>query len=111
MLNTGPACKVSIYVTDAATYHGVSSSTAILDFLFRSGVAGATEFKGVGGFGAHHHLHTTASFYVADHLPVVVQFIDTRSKVDELMPTLIEMAGTGIIEMQEATILKATQPR
>ena len=52
MLSAGKALKVSIYVSDGATRHGVPVSSAILDFLFYRGVSGATLFKGVAGFGA-----------------------------------------------------------
>jgi len=111
MLNPGPACKVSIYVTDGATHHGANAATAIIDFLFRSGVSGATALKGIAGFGSDHHLHSTASVYVADNLPIKVEFIEERSVVDGLMPKLIEMAGTGMIELQETTIVKAPHAR
>ena len=38
MLQPGKALKVSIYVSEGSTRHGVSTSSAILDFLFYRGV-------------------------------------------------------------------------
>jgi len=107
MLATGKALKVSIYVTDGATHHGQPVHSVILDFLFKSGVSGATALKGFAGFGSDHHLHTSASIFLADSLPLKIEFIETPAKVDELMPKLIELAGTGMIEAQETTVVKA----
>jgi PII-like signaling protein len=44
---------------------------------------------------------------LSDRLPVKVEFIETREKVDALMGELMELAGRGMIEVQETTIVKA----
>lgn len=109
MLKAGKAVKVSIYLSEDATHHGVSTFATILDFLYFRGVAGATVLKGVAGFGADHHLHTSSLVDISDHLPVKIEFIETREKVDELLGKLEDMAGSGMIEVQETTIAKPAQ--
>lgn len=106
LLKSGPAKKVSIYVGEDQHYHGNSVYAAILDFLFYRGVAGATVTRGIAGFGADHHLHTTRLVDLTQNLPVKIEFIDTPEKVDELLPKLREMAGTGLIDIQDTTIVK-----
>jgi len=106
MLKTGRALKVSIYVTEGSTHHGFAAASSILDFLFYRGVSGATVLKGVAGFGADHHIHTTSIVEISDRLPVKVEFIESPEKVEELMGKLQELAGTGMIEVQETTIAK-----
>jgi len=107
MLTTGKALKVSIYVSEGATYHGASTYATILDFLFYRGVCGATVLKGVAGFGADRHLHSASSVEISDKLPIRIEFVETREKVDEIMGKLEELAGTGLIEVQETTVVKA----
>lgn len=109
MLKAGKAVKVSIYLSEGATHHGASTSSSILDFLFFRGVSGATVLKGVAGFGADHHLHTSSLVAVSDHLPMKIEFIETREKVDELLGKLEDMVGSGMIELQETTIAKPAQ--
>jgi PII-like signaling protein len=109
MLNAGKAVKVSIYLSEGSTHHGMSRYLSILDFLFFRGVSGATVLKGVAGFGADHHLHTSSTVDISDHLPLKIEFIETREKVDELLGKLEEMAGSGMIEVQETTIAKPAQ--
>lgn len=106
MLESGKAVKVSIYLSEGNTDHGISSSREVLDFLFFRGVSGATVLKGVAGFGADHHLHTASIVEISDHLPIKVEFIETRQKVGELMGKLEAIVGTGMIEIQETTIVK-----
>ena len=106
MLSTGKAIKVSIYLSEGSTYHRASTYSSILDFLFFRGVSGATVLKGVAGFGADHHMHSANFVEISDHLPLKIEFIETREKVDELLGKLEEMAGSGMIEVQETTIAK-----
>lgn len=106
MLSAGKAVKVSIYLSEGSTHHGVSTYASILDFLFFRGVSGATVLKGVAGFGADHHIHSASSVEISDHLPLKVEFIETREKVNELLGKLEEMAGSGMIELQETTVAK-----
>lgn len=109
MLNAGKALKVSIYVSEGSTHHGIATYSSILDFLFYRGVSGATVTKGIAGFGADHHIHTSRSVEISDHLPLKVEFIESREKVNELLGKLEELVGTGMIEVQETTVAKPAQ--
>ena len=109
MLAPGPGKKVGIYVAEDQQYHGTSAYAAILDFLFFHGVSGATVSRGIAGFGADHHLHTNRLVDLSVRLPVKIEFIETAQKVEELLPKLHELAGTGLIEMHDTTIVKPAE--
>ena len=111
MLTPGPGKKVGIYVAEDQQYHGTAAYAAILDFLFFHNVSGATVTRGIAGFGADHHLHTTRVVELAVKLPIKVEFIETATKVEELLPKLQEMAGTGLIEVQDTTIVKPAEKK
>ncbi len=106
MLTAGPAKKVSIYVGEDHQYHGHSAYAAILDYLFYRGVSGANVVRGIAGFGADHHLHTTRILRLTENLPIKIEFIETAQKIEELMPKLRELSGTGLIEIQDTTVEK-----
>lgn len=105
MLTTGKATKVTLYLSDGAKHHGVPVYSSILDYLFHSGIAGATVVKGVAGFGAAHRLHSAHILEISDHLPIKVEFIESREKVDLVLPELEKRIGSGLIEVQETTIV------
>ena len=109
MMKAGPAKKVSIYVGQDRHYHGESVYAAILDFLFYHKAAGASVSRGIAGFGADHHLHTDRILVLTENLPIKVEFIESPEKVEELLPKLHEMVGTGLIEIQDTTVVKPSE--
>ena len=109
MLQAGKAVKVSIYLNEGSTYHGAATYSGIIDFLFYRGVSGAMVLKGVAGFGADHHIHSSNFVEISDQLPMKIEFVESREKVDELLGKLEEMVGGGMIEVQETTVAKAGQ--
>jgi uncharacterized protein len=111
VLQAGPAKRVCIYVGEDQQYHGNALYAAILEFLFFRGISGATVTKGIAGFGADHHLHTTRILRLTEDLPIKIEFIETPDKVNEVLPKLQAMAGTGLIELQDTMIVKPSEPQ
>jgi PII-like signaling protein len=109
VLKSGPAKKVSIYVGEDHQYHGQSLYSAILNFLFYHGISGASVVRGIAGFGADHHLHTMRIEVLTQDLPIKVEFIETPEKVEEVLPKLHELAGTGLIEVQDTLVVKPAE--
>src|SRR5580658_3676839 len=109
MLKAGPAKKVSIYVGEDHKIHGHSIYSAILDFLFYRGISGANVVRGITGFGANHRMQTDRILALTENLPMKVEFIETPEKVEELLPKLHEMVGTGLIEIQDTIIVKPSE--
>jgi uncharacterized protein len=109
MLKAGPAKKVSIYVGEEHKYHGQSVYAAILDFLFYHGISGASVVRGIAGFGADHHLHTTRIEVLTQDLPMKIEFIESAEKVEAILPKLHELTGTGLIEIQDTTVVKPAE--
>ena len=105
MLTTGKAVKVTVYLSDGAKHKGVPVYTSLLDFLHDNGIAGASVFKGVAGFGAHRRIHAAHIVELSDHLPIKVEFIDSREKVESILPQIEERCGCGLIELQEASVI------
>ena len=110
MLNPGPAKKVNIYVGEDQQYHAHALYAAILDYLFSHGVSGATAIRGIAGFGAHHKMHTARILDLTVNLPVKIEFIESAEKLEEILPKLRDMIGTGLIEMQDTLVIKSDHP-
>jgi PII-like signaling protein len=110
MLAKGPAKKVTIYINEDTQHHHTALHDAIMTFLLHRGVSGATATRAFSGFGAHHTLHTPKIDVMAEHLPIRIEFVDSAEKVDEVLPTLYDMVGDGLIEVQDTTIVKAARP-
>jgi PII-like signaling protein len=107
MLGPGPAKKVSIYVGEDQQYHNHALYAVILDYLFYRGVSGAGVVRGIAGFGADHKMHTARILRLTENLPVKIEFIESQEKVDEILPKLHEMVGTGLIEVQDTVVVRS----
>jgi uncharacterized protein len=106
MLNPGPAKKVTVYVSEDVHHRGEPLYLAVLNFLFSHRVAGATVVKGVAGFGAEHHLHTTRLLELSEHLPIRLEFIENEQTLNSLMPALRELVTEGLITVSEVEVLQ-----
>jgi len=91
---------------EGESYHGSPVYTAILDFLFFRGISDATVSRGIAGFGADHKLHTSRLLDLADKMPIKIEFIETAEKVEEILPKLSDMMGSGFFEIHEVSIVR-----
>ena len=106
MLTKGPAKKVTIFINEDTQHHLTALHDSIMAFLMHKGVCGATATRAYAGFGSHQILHTPKIEVLAQHLPIRIEFVETREKVDEVLPTLYEMVSDGLIEVQDTTVVK-----
>jgi len=109
MLSKGPAKKVTVYLNEDTQHHFETLHESILTFLMHKGVAGATAFRGLAGFGSHRILHTRRVEVLSEHLPILIEFVESAEKVEELLPTLYEMVTDGLIEVQDTNVIKAVK--
>ena len=79
---------------------------ALLQRLRKEGYAGATVFRGIGGFGARSVVHTTLLERLSQDLPLVVEIVDTAAQIDRLLPALDEMVAEGLVTMEKVRVLK-----
>ena len=70
-------------------------------------MAGATVIRGIMGFGAGSRvLHTAKFLRLSEDLPMVVEIVDTKEKIDQLLPFLDEIVEEGMITMENVKVLK-----
>lgn len=70
------------------------------------GLAGATVFRGIMGFGADSHMHSAKILRLSGDLPVVVEIVDTEENISKLLPFLDEAVQEGLITMEKVRVIK-----
>jgi len=70
-------------------------------------MAGALVLRGPMGFGAGSQIHTAKILQLSMDLPVVIEIIDTKEKVDAFLPTVSSMVNGGLVTVQPVTIVHA----
>ena len=70
------------------------------------GMAGATVLRGVMGFGKHSILHTAKILRLSEDLPMVIEIVDSREKVEAFLPQLEEMIKDGMVTLEPIRVLQ-----
>ncbi|HVR99999.1 MAG TPA: DUF190 domain-containing protein [Thermoanaerobaculia bacterium] len=99
----GDGLLVRIFVGEADRYGEVLLYEAIVQCAREKGLAGATVLRGVEGFGAHNLIHTTT--VLAQDLPVVVEIVDQRKKIEEFLPELDAMISEGLVTLEPVQVI------
>src|SRR5271169_4446797 len=69
-------------------------------------LGGATVLRGHAGFGHSSRLHATKFLRLSQDLPVVVEIVDSKEKIDAFLPVLDGMMSSGLITMERAEVLQ-----
>lgn len=69
-----------------------------------AGLAGATVLRGIEGFGAHSRLHTAKILRLSEDLPIVVEIVDAKGKIDAFMPTVDHAITEGLATLERVTV-------
>jgi PII-like signaling protein len=69
-------------------------------------LAGATVLRGPMGFGHSSHLHTAKILRLSENLPVIVEIVDSREKIDAFLPLLDPMMSSGLVTLETVQVLQ-----
>lgn len=69
-------------------------------------LAGATVLRGPMGFGARSRMHTTKILRLSEDLPMVIEIVDRREKIDELLPHIDAMVTEGLVTLEKVQVIK-----
>jgi uncharacterized protein len=108
MVQPGEAVLLRAYIGSDDTYGETPLSDAILEVARRRGLAGVTVLRGLAGYGASAGIHRPSGLFSQD-LPVIVEIIDSREKIEAFLPTLDGMMSGGLVAIEQLTVLRAFQ--
>jgi len=103
-----------IHICEDDRYGDKALSEALVDLFNREGYAEATVLKGIAGFGAQTGQRRDALSERSHRLPVVVEVISCRARIDWIMPRICGMMGNGMITQGTVKVarrfVKSKQP-
>ena len=68
------------------------------------GLAGATAWRGMIGFGASSRIHTYKIERLSEDLPVVIEIVDTREKLEAFLASIDPAIHEGLATMEKAEV-------
>jgi PII-like signaling protein len=101
----GNGLLARIYIGESDTWHGRPLYEAIVHLLRERGLAGATVLRGIEGFGAKQHLHTTRILSLSSDLPVLIEVVDQEDRLRAVLPELDAMVADGLITLEKVEVI------
>jgi uncharacterized protein len=106
----GEAKLLRIFVGEDDKINRLPVYEKIVQEARQSGLAGATVFKGLMGFGGSSRIHTSKILRLSEDMPMVIEIVDEIEKVENFLPVLnkiFEEANSGgLITIEKAEIIK-----
>ncbi|WP_431925256.1 DUF190 domain-containing protein [Nonomuraea jabiensis] len=102
----GPALRLTVFVGDTDTWHHKPLHHEIVHRAHAAGLAGASVFRGMEGYGASNRVHTTRILSLSEDLPVAVIIVDTEEKIRGFLPQLDELITDGLVILDEVEVIR-----
>ena len=99
-------CLLRVFLGESDRSDGKPAYEAIVLAARKAGLAGATVTMGAMGFGGHSRLHTFKILRLSEDLPVVVEIVDTREKIDAFLPQLDALMKEGLVTMEDVRVIR-----
>ena len=101
-----------IFIGESDRHEGLPLYQWLVRAAREFGLAGATALRGMEGFGARSRIHTSKILRLSTDLPIVVEIVDTRVKIEkflEIVDHAIE-EGMATIEKVEVRFYRSGKP-
>ena len=88
---SGQAVLLRVFLGESDKLGHLPLYEAIVKKAREEGMAGATELKGVLGYGASDHIRTSKLLDLSGDLPLVNEMVDEETRVEAFLPALSAM--------------------
>lgn len=101
----GPGERLTIYIGETDQHNHRPLYTEIVERAHEAGLAGATVLRGIEGFGASSHIHTTRILRLSEDLPVTIVIVDITERIDAFLAQLDELITEGLVVREDIDIV------
>ncbi|MFF9667441.1 DUF190 domain-containing protein [Streptomyces althioticus] len=101
----GPALRLTVLVGESDPWHHRPLYSEIVHRARAAGLAGASVFRGIEGFGASSLVHTARLLSLSEDLPVAVVIVDEEDRVRAFLPQLEELVAEGLVLLDRCEVV------
>ncbi|HEY4486093.1 MAG TPA: DUF190 domain-containing protein [Nitrospiria bacterium] len=105
--------RLKIFIGETDRSGGRPLYETIVEKARERGLAGATVFRGLLGFGANSRIHTSKILRLSEDLPIVIEIIDRPDRIAAFLPDLNGMIREGMITLEPVKVIayRASTPK
>ena len=101
---TTKATLLRLHFSEGGRYEGKPLHEAVVERAKQLGIAGATVFRGLEGYGETADIHR--AHLMRRDQPIVVTIVDAPENIARLIPELEKMMDTGLIATSEVECIR-----
>ncbi|MDK2856330.1 MAG: uncharacterized protein PWQ41_869 [Bacillota bacterium] len=105
-MKPGLAKRLRIYLGESDHYQGQPLYHWIVKKARELGLAGATVYRGIEGFGATSRIHSARLLALSSDLPILVEIVDTEPYIEKILPFLQECLSGSLLTIEDVEVLK-----
>jgi len=98
--------RLTILIGESDHHGHTPLATEIMQRAHAAGIAGVSVFRGVEGYGASNHIHTTRILSLSDDLPMAVIIVDSAPAIRAFLPALDELITEGLVILDDVEVVK-----
>jgi PII-like signaling protein len=102
----GAALRLTVFVGEDDRWHHRPLYTEIVHRAHAGGLAGASVFRGIEGYGASSRIHTTRLLSLSEDLPVSIVIVDAEEKIRAFLPQLDELVTQGLVIIDPVEVIR-----
>jgi uncharacterized protein len=97
-------CLLRVFVGEDDKHEGKPLYEWLVLKAREQGLAGATVLRGLMGFGAHSRLHTFRIERLSLDLPIVIEIVDARPKLEAFLADIDPVIHEGLATLEKAEV-------
>jgi PII-like signaling protein len=98
--------RVTFGKQDNDVWHHKPLYTEVVHRAHAAGLAGASVFRGIEGFGASSLIHTSRLLSLSEDLPVAIVIVDTEERVRGFLPQLDDLVTEGLVILDDCEVIR-----
>ena len=100
----GPARRITIFIGESDRYNHKPLYAEIVHRAHEHGLAGASVFRGLEGFGASSRIHTSRFLSLSEDLPMIIIIVDTVERTEAFLDEVAELVTGGLIIVDDVHV-------
>ncbi|NJE31304.1 DUF190 domain-containing protein [Thermococcus sp. 18S1] len=97
--------RLRIYIGENDRFEGKPLYKAIVEKLREMGLAGATVYRGIYGFGKKSRVHSADVMRLSTDLPIVIEVVDRGYKIEKAIHEVKPMIKDGMITVEPTIVV------
>ncbi|WUG43489.1 DUF190 domain-containing protein [Kitasatospora sp. NBC_00458] len=102
----GAALRLTVLVGENDRHRHRPLYSEVVHRARAAGLAGASVFRGIEGFGASSLVHTARLLSLSEDLPVAVVIVDTEERVRAFLPLLDGLVAEGLVVLDRCEVVR-----